>query len=44
MPYTGLFTAAGFHLVCWLAVLTGLAILYSASAGTSVSSTLLPDS
>ncbi|GGQ85340.1 hypothetical protein GCM10010250_65660 [Streptomyces althioticus] len=31
MPYTGLFTAAGFHLVCWLAVLTGLATLHSAS-------------
>lgn len=43
MPYTELFTAAGFHVVS-LTVLTGLAILHSANAGTSVSSTLLPDS
>ncbi|WP_369153704.1 hypothetical protein [Streptomyces sp. R17] len=43
MPYTELFTAAGLHAAS-LAVLTGLAILYSVSAGTGVSSTLLPDS
>lgn len=45
MPYTGLFTAAGIHVgVLAHASWTGLATLYSASAGTSVSSTLLPNS
>lgn len=43
MPYTELFTAAGLH-VASLAVLTGLAILHSVSAGTGVSSTPLPGS